>query len=127
VSREYRLYLEDMQASCEKVLRYTQNLDQNEFLKDEKTFDAVLRNLEIIGEAAKHIPDGVRTHYHLSTATIYQQPGGTVADSGCGLRHKMDPQPLFRGKRDPQQRSFVVPPGDPVRSERHPVLRLADR
>jgi uncharacterized protein with HEPN domain len=46
VSREYRLYLEDMRVSCEKILRYTRGLTLDRFVRDEKTFDAVLRNLE---------------------------------------------------------------------------------
>jgi uncharacterized protein with HEPN domain len=49
-----------MQVSCEKILRYTRGQTLAKFLRDEKTFDAVLRNLEIIGEAAKRIPLDVR-------------------------------------------------------------------
>jgi uncharacterized protein with HEPN domain len=63
VSREYRLYLEDMRVSCEKVLRYTRGLTFEQFVQDEKTFDAVVRNLEIIGEAAKQIPVDMRARY----------------------------------------------------------------
>ena len=60
MSREYRLFLEDMRQACEKVIRHTHSLTRERFLKDDKTFDAVMRNLEIIGEAAKHIPQDVR-------------------------------------------------------------------
>ena len=60
MSRDYRLLLEDMQTSCDKVQRYTEGLDCESFLEDERTFDAVLHNLEIIGEASRHIPDDVR-------------------------------------------------------------------
>lgn len=63
MSRDFRLYLTDMCASAEKVLRYTRGLTFAEFIKDEKTFDAVLRNLEVIGEAAKHVPQEVRKRY----------------------------------------------------------------
>lgn len=63
MSREYRLYLDDMRVACEKTLRYTHSLTLEQFLKDEKTFDAVLRNLEILGEAVKHIPPKVRGRY----------------------------------------------------------------
>jgi uncharacterized protein with HEPN domain len=52
-----------MQESCDKIQRYSHSLTLAEFLADEKTFDAVLRNLEIIGEAAKRIPLNVRAHY----------------------------------------------------------------
>ena len=46
-----------MSSACEKILRYTRGLSREEFLKEEKTYDAVLRNLEIIGEAAKQISE----------------------------------------------------------------------
>jgi len=55
VSRDERIYLEDMARSCRKVLRFVAELDREQFLADEKTYDAVVRNLEIVGEAAKHI------------------------------------------------------------------------
>ena len=60
MSREYRLFLEDMRAACEKTIRFSQGLTLAEFLADAKTHDAVMRNLEVIGEAAKHIPEEVR-------------------------------------------------------------------
>jgi len=60
VSRDWRLYLDDMREACRKVLRYTEGLDLEGLRGDEKTYDAVVRNLEIIGEAAKNIPDSVR-------------------------------------------------------------------
>ena len=63
MSRDYRLFLEDMQTSSEKIVRYTLGLNKDEFLKDEKTYDAVVRNLTVIGEAVKHIPDKVRDRY----------------------------------------------------------------
>jgi uncharacterized protein with HEPN domain len=63
MSRDYRLFLEDMQTSSGKIVRYTRGLNKKEFLKDEKTYDAVVRNLTVIGEAVKHIPDKVRERY----------------------------------------------------------------
>jgi uncharacterized protein with HEPN domain len=58
--REWRLYVEDMVAFCEKALQYTQSLDRASFPADALRYDATLRNLELIGEAATHIPDDVR-------------------------------------------------------------------
>jgi uncharacterized protein with HEPN domain len=63
MSRDYLLYLEDMQASCKKLLRYTEGLDFDQFVADERTYDAVIFNLVILGEAAKHIPPQVRERY----------------------------------------------------------------
>jgi uncharacterized protein with HEPN domain len=37
------------------------NLDQSDFIADERTYDATLRNLELLGEAASHVPDHART------------------------------------------------------------------
>jgi len=58
--REWRFYLDDMIAFAEKVLAYTDGLDQAGFAASGITYDATLRNLELIGEAATHIPDEVR-------------------------------------------------------------------
>ena len=60
MSRDIRLYLEDIVTSCEKILRFIADMSRDAFLRDEKTYDAVVRNLEIIGEAAKNIPAEVR-------------------------------------------------------------------
>lgn len=61
--RSYRLYLEDILVSAAKVQRYTNGLSFEDFLVDELVFDAVVRNLEIIGEAAKNVPQEVRDRY----------------------------------------------------------------
>jgi uncharacterized protein with HEPN domain len=50
-------YLEHIIAAIEKVQSYTAALDKAEFVADEKTQDAVIRNLEVIGEAAGRIID----------------------------------------------------------------------
>lgn len=60
MSRDLELYLDDIEASCEKVQRYTAGMDRAAFIADERTYDAVVRNLEIIGEAAKRVPDDLR-------------------------------------------------------------------
>ena len=60
MSRDAKMYLQDIAESCEKVLRFTKGFTQSELTRDEKTYDAVIRNLEIIGEAVKHVPDEIR-------------------------------------------------------------------
>lgn len=52
-----------MQTSVDHVIAYTVRLDKKQFLADEKTIDAVMRNIEIIGEAANHIPKTVRDRH----------------------------------------------------------------
>ena len=58
--REWRFYVEDMIAFCDKALDYTKGLDRSTFAADPMRYDATLRNLELIGEAATHVPDDVR-------------------------------------------------------------------
>lgn len=58
--REWRFYVDDMIGFADKVLVYTAGLDQSAFSANSLVYDATLRNLELIGEAATHIPDHVR-------------------------------------------------------------------
>ena len=60
MSRDELMYLQDIAQSCKKILCFTEGLNQSELINDEKTYDAVVRNLEIIGEAAKHLPARLR-------------------------------------------------------------------
>ncbi len=61
--REWRFYLDDMIDFAGKVLAYTEDLDQAGFVASGMTYDATLRNLELIGEAATHIPSEFRTDH----------------------------------------------------------------
>jgi len=56
-------YLEDMRASAVEVLDFTRGMTCEEFLQDRKTVNAVLRSLEVLGEAAKKIPQDVRAKH----------------------------------------------------------------
>ena len=58
--RDYRVYLDDIIGAIEKIAAFTEGLSLEQFAEDAKTFDAVVRNLEIIGEAAKNIPQTAR-------------------------------------------------------------------
>ena len=59
-AREWRFYIDDMIAFAEKVLAYTAGMDQSAFVANALVYDATLRNLELIGEAATRVPDDVR-------------------------------------------------------------------
>lgn len=61
--RDSRIYLEDILEATQKIITYTGNLSKAAFLEDEKTFDAVVRNLEVIGEAVKKLPDDLRAQH----------------------------------------------------------------
>ena len=61
--RSPKLLLEDIIGSANKILTYTEGLSYEQFLADDKTIDAVIRNFEIIGEAANRLPDEIRDQY----------------------------------------------------------------
>ena len=58
--RDYKLYLYDIKEAIEKIEAFTKDFAFEEFVQDSKTSDAVIRNLEIIGEASKHIPKRIK-------------------------------------------------------------------
>jgi uncharacterized protein with HEPN domain len=58
-ARDWRLYADDIIESCGKVRRFIAGMTYEAFVADELTRDAVIRNLEVIGEAAKNLPDEV--------------------------------------------------------------------
>ena len=58
--RAWRFYLDDMIGFADRVVAYTTGLDQAGFVASQLHYDATVRNLELIGEAATHLPDAVR-------------------------------------------------------------------
>ncbi len=60
-TREWRFYLDDMIGFAERVSAYTEGFDQPGFTGNALHYDAALRNLELIGEAATHVPEAIRT------------------------------------------------------------------
>ncbi len=58
--RSSNLLLLDMKEAAEKILKYTKGLSFEDFLTDDKTIDAVVRNFEIIGEASLRIDEDFR-------------------------------------------------------------------
>lgn len=61
--REWKLFIYDMAECIDKIIEYTNNLSFEDFSKDQKTIDAVIRNLEVIGEVVKNIPKDKREFY----------------------------------------------------------------
>jgi uncharacterized protein with HEPN domain len=61
--RDPGILLEDIRDAMRKVLNYVHGMDLAEFMTDEKTADAVIRNIGVIGEAAKQLPEDFKaTH-----------------------------------------------------------------
>ncbi|HEY6896812.1 MAG TPA: DUF86 domain-containing protein [Rhodocyclaceae bacterium] len=58
--REWRFYIDDMISCAEKALLYCEGLDQQRFVASSLNYDATVRNLELIGEAATHVPEEIR-------------------------------------------------------------------
>jgi uncharacterized protein with HEPN domain len=54
------MYVEDMLEFSERALTYTTGLDRTSFVADRLRYDATLRNIELIGEAATHVTDPIR-------------------------------------------------------------------
>lgn len=65
MKREYSLFLRDMLEAMERIEEFIGNMDFEEFVADDKTVSAVIRKLEIIGEASKNIPRSVQQKYEL--------------------------------------------------------------
>ena len=62
-ARTHKVCLEDIWEAMDKIERYIKGLTYQTFVKREMAVDAVIRNLEIIGEASRNIPDSVRDKY----------------------------------------------------------------
>ncbi|MDQ1240369.1 MAG: hypothetical protein QG577_2555 [Thermodesulfobacteriota bacterium] len=58
--RDFRLYLDDILEAINQIQTYIAGFDELAFAADRKTQDAVIRNLEIIGEAARNLPATVQ-------------------------------------------------------------------
>ena len=65
MKREAGDYIEDIISAMDKAMDFVKNISYEEFTRDDKTVFAVVRALEIIGEAAKNIPDDIRKNYPL--------------------------------------------------------------
>jgi len=61
--RHWRLFAEDILECIEKIENYIGDMEFGDFESDSKTIDAVVRNLEIIGEASKYIPNEIKKEY----------------------------------------------------------------
>ena len=58
--REYRDYLQDIYDAVNEVATFIEGMTYEDFLKDKKTINAVIRSIEVIGEASKQLPKAIR-------------------------------------------------------------------
>ena len=63
MTKEFRDYIFDIQEAMNDIEDFIRDMSFEEFHSDKKTSNAVIRSIEIIGEAAKRVPDEVRTKY----------------------------------------------------------------
>ena len=92
-------YLEHAQQAIERIQRYTAEMDQAAFLQDEMAQDAVIRNIEIIGEAANNIikcdPGFAREHDEIPWAVIY-----AMRNRVSHAYHKVDVEIVWKTVQD---------------------------
>ena len=81
--RSARERLIDIATAIEKIQRFLTNVSFEGFCADERTHDAVVRNLEIISEGSRHVPDELK-------AVTPHIPWRNIADFGNWLRHGYD-------------------------------------
>ncbi len=63
MQRELNVYVEDIIQAIGKIEKYISDMEKEDFINNELVQDAVIRNLEVIGEAVKRIPNDVRSSY----------------------------------------------------------------
>ena len=61
--RDFRLYLEDILEAIRRVFLYVEGLEYAQFVDDTMRVDAVTRNMQIIGEATRHLPSDLKALY----------------------------------------------------------------
>jgi len=61
--RNWKFRIEDIISSLDLISEYTSGIDYATWSSDRKTIDAVIRNIEIIGEAAGHVPDDIQERH----------------------------------------------------------------
>lgn len=58
--RNWKIFINDIKTCVERILEYSNGLNYEMLINDNKTYDAILRNIEIIGEAVKNIPEEIK-------------------------------------------------------------------
>lgn len=61
--RDWKIRIHDILECISRIQKYTKGFGFSDFESDDKTIDSVLRNLEVIGEASRHVPRHIKTKY----------------------------------------------------------------
>lgn len=61
--RDYKLYLKDILDAMERIEEFVEDMSFEKFKEDDKTSSAVVKKFEIIGEASKNVPEGIKQKY----------------------------------------------------------------
>ena len=95
MSRSWLLYLDDLIASAEKIERMTAGRNFEQFVAEEAIFDAVLFNLQVIGEAVKKMPDNAR----LLFTDVYRSAPARLRDLIAHHYFALDPDIVWEVAR----------------------------
>lgn len=63
MKRDYKLFIKDILVCIDKIEKFVGEMSFDEFINDEKTKSAVVREIEVMGEAAKNIPESIKERY----------------------------------------------------------------
>ncbi|HHT9134084.1 MAG TPA: HepT-like ribonuclease domain-containing protein [Candidatus Avalokitesvara rifleensis] len=87
--RDYRLFIEDILDCIEKIEQFVGDMSFDEFVQDDKTSSAVIRKIEIIGEAAKNVPRDLRKRYKELPWSDMTKMRDKVIHAYFGINHKI--------------------------------------
>ena len=63
MKRDYKLFLRDILESCGFIEEFVKGMNFDEFTQDEKTLSAVIKKIEVLGEASKNIPESIKKRH----------------------------------------------------------------
>ena len=93
--KDWRVRIEDILEAIERIKRYTANMTEDQFVSDDRTVDAVIRNLEVVGEAAKRVPPAiVERHPEIPWSRMIEMRNILVHEY-----HSVDPSIVFDSAR----------------------------
>jgi uncharacterized protein with HEPN domain len=93
--KDWRVRIEDILEAVERIRRYTAGMTERDFIADDRTVDAVVRNLEIVGEAAKKVPPHVtERHPEIPWSRMSEMRNILVHEY-----HSVDPAIIFDSAR----------------------------